>query len=351
MPGTNTPDTLTLFRKKVWTITGIVALVVCVLLILKTAFPVLLLILMSALIAILLRGTASYLARKTGMKSWLAMLLTITVTLALITGVFWFIGAKLQAQIATFTDKLPVMVERAKSEVSKMPLGKRLMDRVSESQGQGDSGALKTAQVFFSSTFGVAGDLYVIFLLTLFFTATPMLYVDGMVKLLPDRARKRGRALIEKIGASLYKWFVGTLFSMTVVAILTGIGLSIIGVPLALTLALTAGILAFVPNFGPVIAMAIAVLVALLEGPQTALLVGGLYVLVQFLESNLITPLIQKKMVEIPPALIIAGQLLVGLFSGGIGLIVATPLMVMLMVVVQELWVKREDERVPVTVS
>ena len=90
---------------------------------------------------------------------------------------------------------------------------------------------------------------------------------------------------------------------MFVVFVLTSIGLLIIGVPLWLVLAIIAGLLNFIPNFGPLIAMIPAVLVGLLQGPQTALLIAGLYMLVQFLESNLITPTVQQKLVSIPPAL------------------------------------------------
>jgi predicted PurR-regulated permease PerM len=130
---------------------------------------------------------------------------------------------------------------------------------------------------------------------------------------------------------------------MLVVFVLTATGLLIIGVPMWLVLALIAGILNFIPNFGPLIALIPAVLVALLQGPSTAAWVAGLYMCVQIAESNFITPMVQQKLINIPPALIIIAQLLIAPLSGGWGLVVATPLMILIIVLVQELYIKKQD--------
>jgi predicted PurR-regulated permease PerM len=108
--------------------------------------------------------------------------------------------------------------------------------------------------------------------------------------------------------------------------VLTWLGLTLLGVPLALILAVLAGLLAFIPNIGPVIAAVPAVLLSLLEGPQMALYVALLYIGVQTVESYLITPFIQRRTVSLPPALTIAAQFLLGMQAGGFGLFVATPL-------------------------
>jgi predicted PurR-regulated permease PerM len=73
--------------------------------------------------------------------------------------------------------------------------------------------------------------------------------------------------------------------------------------------------------------------------------VAGLYILVQVIESNFITPQVQKRLIELPPALIIIAQLLMGVLTGGWGLLLATPLMAILMILVQELWVKKQDAK------
>ena len=131
---------------------------------------------------------------------------------------------------------------------------------------------------------------------------------------------------------------------MLVVTILTATALGIMGIPMWLLLALIAGLLNFIPNFGPIIAMIPAVLVALSQSPSMALWVAGVYIAIQVVESNLITPLVQNKMLHIPPAMIIIAQMLIAPFSGGWGLVLATPLMVIVMVLVQELYVKRQGK-------
>ena len=130
---------------------------------------------------------------------------------------------------------------------------------------------------------------------------------------------------------------------MFVVFVLTAIGLAIIGIPLWLVLAILAGLISFIPNFGPLIAFIPALLVALMQSPQTAALVAGLYILIQFIESNFITTLVQKKLLNMPPALIIIAQLIMGLLTGAWGLVLATPIIVIVIVLVQELYLKNRD--------
>ncbi|RYZ61039.1 MAG: AI-2E family transporter, partial [Chitinophagaceae bacterium] len=192
--------------------------------------------------------------------------------------------------------------------------------------------------------FGVLGDIYIVLFLGIFFTVSPKSYINGVVALVPPTGKAKADDIAEKLGASLSRWLKGQIFAMLVVFVLTAIGLLIIDVPMWLVLALMAGLLNFIPNFGPLIAMIPALLVGFLQGPTTALIVGGLYILVQTLESNFITPQIQKRMLSIPPALIIIAQLIMGVLTGGWGLVLATPVMVVLMVLVRELYLVHFDE-------
>jgi len=130
---------------------------------------------------------------------------------------------------------------------------------------------------------------------------------------------------------------------MFVVFVLTAIGLAIIGMPFWIVLALLAGLISFIPNFGPLIALIPAVLVALMQSPETAVLVVGLYILIQFIESNFITTLVQQKLLNMPPAIIIIAQLLMGALTGGWGLVLATPLTVIVIILVQELYLKNRS--------
>lgn len=142
----------------------------------------------------------------------------------------------------------------------------------------------------------------------------------------------------------LGQWLKASLLSMLFVSICNGVGLVILGVPMALILAVIAGLLNFIPNFGPLIALIPAALVAMLEGPQTMLYVVILYVAVQVLESTLIRPPLQHKHIHMPPALLIVSQIGMGTLAGAWGVIMATPLVGIGIVLVEQLYMKRQDK-------
>jgi predicted PurR-regulated permease PerM len=127
---------------------------------------------------------------------------------------------------------------------------------------------------------------------------------------------------------------------MMLVFVLTGLGLWAIGLPAALALALLAGLAEFVPLIGPVVAAIPALLIALAEGWQTALWTLLLYLAIQQVESNLIMPLVQHRVVSLPPAVALFAVVAFGLLFGSLGVLFATPLAVVIFVAVKKLWVR-----------
>ncbi|MBA2498927.1 MAG: AI-2E family transporter [Chitinophagaceae bacterium] len=335
-------DPMTGFRKKVWTALSIAALFIIIIWIIKISFNVLLLVLAGALIALYFHGLSGLLHRNLRLPEKISLLVSILGSFLLLFLFFWFAGDRVQQQFKDLGDTLPSAFENFKERLNESPAGREVMDRVSSGANTGKISSF--IQSFFRSTFGVIGDIYVVLFLGIFFTASPSIYIDGMLKLVPPKAREEADKVVKKVGFTLTKWLKGQLFSMFVVFALTAIGLAIIGVPLWLVLSLIAGLLSFIPNFGPLIALIPAVLVGLMQSPTTALLIAGLYILVQALESNLIMPQIQKKLINMPPAVIILAQLFMGVLIGGWGLILATPLVAIIIVLVQELYIKKQEE-------
>ena len=139
---------------------------------------------------------------------------------------------------------------------------------------------------------------------------------------------------------ALWHWLGGRFGLMILNGGLTALGLWLLGVPLAPTLGLIAGLLNFVPNFGPWIAAVPAVLIAFLQSPQQALYVALLYLILQSIDAYLLTPLVDRKSVELPPVLTITAQVLLGLAFGFIGLLLASPLTAAAMILVQKLYVE-----------
>lgn len=331
------------FRKKIWTVAAIFTFTVGLLLFFKATFNVLLLILAGCLIAIYFRALTAFIYHKTKWKEGICVALSIFTTLIIVVALFWLIGAKVQSQIVELVETLPKDIANAKSWLNDTSIGEKIIDEAASKK------SMEKAQVytgkFFQTTFGVFGDLYVIFFIGIFITIAPQTYIDGFLKLIPAKGKGKAEHLLDKVGEQLKKWLKGKLFSMLVVFILTAIGLAIIGMPLWLVLALLAGLISFIPNFGPLLALIPAALVALSISTETALFVIGLYIVVQFIESNFITPYIQNKLISMPPALILVAQLFMGALSGGWGLILATPLVLILMILVEELYVKKNHAK------
>ncbi len=325
--------------RKVWKAGWVLALIVILVLLAKATFSVLLLVFAGALIAIFFRGFGRMICRWTGWKSSYSLVVAVVFTFLFIAGLLWLIGAKVAGQTAELSETLPATVENVKRQLNSTSWGRSIVEKASSPESI--KKAKEVVDTLFKSTFGVFGDLYVVIIIGIFFTVSPNLYSSGFLKLVPKKSRSKTKKVLQKIAGSLEKWLKGKIFAMFVVFVLTAIGLLILGLPMWLALALLAGALNFIPNFGPLIAMIPAVLVASMQGFTTALIVAGLYILIQVLESNFITPTVQRKLINIPPALIIIAQLLISPFSGGWGLVLATPLMVILMVILQHTWVQR----------
>lgn len=336
------PENNLSFQKKVWITTAIIAFTVCLLLIFKATFSVFLLILAGTLISIFFRGISDFIMRKTKWKEKVCVTISILGTLLIVAGLFWLIGAKVQNQVTDLMETLPKTIENVQEKMHNSALGEKIINTLSTKNSTDKVQVF--AGEFFQSTFGVFGDVYVILFIAIFFTIAPQSYIKGIVELIPVKGQKKANEVIDKLGRQLRNWIKGKLFSMFIVFVLTAIGLAIIGIPLWLVLALLAGLISFIPNFGPLLALIPAVLVGLMQSPQTAALVVGLYVLIQFVESNFITTLVQQKLLDLPPALIIITQLLMGALTGGWGLILATPIIVILIVLVQELYIKERDQ-------
>ena len=329
------------FREKVWMTVGILAFSIIVLLVIKASFGVFLLVLAGAVIAIFFRGISNFIQRKTKWNENVCVAISIVGSLFIITGLFLLIGAKVQTQIIELLETLPKTIDNARVKLNDSSIGAKIVDKLSSKE------SMKKAQVFaaqfFQSTFGIFGDIYVILFTGIFFTISPKTYTRGMVQLIPVNGQEKAVQVLDKLGEQLRNWLKGKLFSMFIVFVLTAIGLAIIGIPLWLVLALLAGLISFIPNFGPLLSLVPALLVALMQSPTTAALVVGLYVLIQFIESNFITTLVQKKLLNMPPALIIIAQLIMGALTGGWGLVLATPLTVIVIVLVQELYLKNRS--------
>ncbi len=182
--------------QRIWLKGGIYAFIVNILLFLKATFSVFLLILAGALIALFFHGFSSLICRKTKWKPKVCLAISVFATLLLLAGLFWFVGNKVQSQIAELSDKLPSTIQNVRNQLSQNPIGKKVMDKISS------PGTMKRAQgvanTFFKTTFGVFGDVYVVIFIGIFFTVSPQVYKEGVVKLVPKKGQQKARRCIKQ---------------------------------------------------------------------------------------------------------------------------------------------------------
>ena len=192
----------------------------------------------------------------------------------------------------------------------------------------------------FSVASGLLGNLVVIFFVGVFTVADPGTYRRGILALLPKARRARVGEVLDEMAGTLRDWLVGQLAAAVLIALSTWAGLWLIGMPGAFLLGLQAGLFNFIPYLGPVIAAAPIALAALSQGTSMLLWALGVHAVIQTLEGYVLTPLIQRRAVDVPPVLSLASLTLFGALFGAMGVALATPLVAVLKVAVTRLYVE-----------
>jgi len=176
-------------------------------------------------------------------------------------------------------------------------------------------------------TVSAVGNFFIVLFLGLTFAAQPSVYRKGLLSMMPSRHRARATVIVDRIGETLERWLIAQMLTMAAVFLVTWIGLSLIGIQSAFILGIQAGLLAFIPTVGALVAGLIVVLASFASGWVAALSAFILFVGVHALESYILTPILQRQALEIPPATLFAFQILLGVVFGIWGLALALPLM------------------------
>lgn len=165
------------------------------------------------------------------------------------------------------------------------------------------SGGAIVSQTFrlLLGTVSAVGNLFIVLFLGLTFAAQPTVYRKGLLFMTPARYRAPAAVIIDRIGETLERWLMAQIVTMFAVFLVTSIGLAIIGIPGAFILGIQAGLLAFIPTVGALIAGLIVVLASLASGWVAAASALVLFLGVHALESYILTPIIQRQALEIPP--------------------------------------------------
>lgn len=322
---------------------GILLAAISVVLFVYYAIDVVLLFFGAVLLAIFLRGLADLIRRNSRMSEGMAVLLVSFLLLVVLAAAIALLAPSITEQVKHLRDELPKSAAQVSNYISRYSLGRTIIDQLPSTADVmtkvEPSTVVTQVGGYFSSTVGAVGNFFVMILLAIYLAVEPKFYAGGFTKLFPGRVRPRVTEVLTEIGTTLSWWLIGKSASMLFIGLLTWVGLWILGVPLSLTLGLIAGLLSFIPNFGPILSAVPAILLAFIESPGKAVYVLILFVVVQLIESNLVTPYIERQTVELPPALTVFAQLALSVLIGGVGLILATPLLAAVVVIVQSVYI------------
>lgn len=330
------------FTRRALIAAAIAALLIALVLIGWYLSQVLLVVFAAVLFAIALEGLARPFQRYARLPRPAAVILVVTLVVGLLSVAMVVGGPAVGDQVAQLGERIPDAVERIKEVMKEHVWGRLLLERLPrlERVVPADADILGRISGVFSTALGVIANTAIIFVIGFYLALDPAPYVTGTVHLVPMAYRGRASEVIEALGHALRWWLVGRFSAMVAVGVLTAFGLWLIGMPLVLALGLIAGLLSFVPYFGPIVSAIPAILIALVEGPLPAVQVVLIYVTVQFLEGNFVTPLIQVRAVSLPPAVLLSAQVLMGVLFGLLGVLLATPFTVALIVMVQMLYIR-----------
>ena len=334
MARTPTPESEHIFVRRALIVLGLAALFFLV-----WQLRILFLMLFGAVvIASIFRAVADTICRFTRLPGAVATGLAILLVLGTLGGLVALFGAHVGQQVATLRETLPAAWRALEQRIGDIGLSDQLDRLVASITTPGGSNLSGFGRTLLSIGSGIA-DLLVVIFAGIYLATQPNFYRIGAIKLVPPARRKVAAEAMLESERALRLWLKGQAIAMLVVGFTTGIGLWALGMPSALVLGLIAGLLEFIPFAGPIIAAVPALLLALAVSPELALWVALLYLAVQQLEGNLLTPLVQQYAVDLPGAVLLFSLIGFGMLFGTLGVILAAPLAVVTMVLVKRLYV------------
>jgi predicted PurR-regulated permease PerM len=258
--------------------------------------------------------------------------------------------------IGTLALIIPTFADQANELVDQLPAIVNDLQQKAHDIGGGNAGA--DIQQFFQryteqpseligplasiglSVAGVLGAIVLMLITAFYMAVNPQPLIDGALALFPPERRDWARSVMDRLRASWIGWMQGVAVDMVITGVLLYIGLSLIGLQYAIFFAVFSAILVLIPYFGSIAGAIPPTLFALTDSTGTALLALGIYVLIQQIESNVTIPLVMANRVKLHPALVAVGVVVIGQLFGFIGLFVAVPILSLIVIAVDELWVK-----------
>jgi len=283
---------------------SLVALFIAVALFSWAVIDVLLLAFLGVLVGLVLRTLAKPIARRTFFSNQGALAVVMVLIVLLLTVMGWLLVPEIVAQ----AEQLGIQIRDGLNQLEVIlseQLGLEGFGDFLGNNGQPFSPANMLTRVVdtFTLTLTILGNALFVMFIGLFVAFDSHLYRRGVVSLIPVDGRDRAQEVIDAIVQGLRDWLLGRIISMVVIGVVISSGLGLLNIPLALVLGVIAALLEFVPVLGPLVASVPGILIALTESPLQAIYVILFYLVVQQLEGNVLTPIVQQQVVSLPPAL------------------------------------------------
>lgn len=323
-------------------ILAFVAVTLLLLVILSYTIDVLVIGFMGLLLAILLNGVSHAISNRTGLPYRGALLLVIMLLVLLISGIIWWSAPTVVSQVTQLAEQLPASADYIEERFGETDALEEIIDEpptLAEITPARED-MLSRLTGLFSTTLGMITNLILVLAIGIFLAVEPQLYMEGVISLFPVERRARIREVMEALAATLRIWLVSRGISMVIIGIFTTLGLVIIGVPFPVGLGIVAASFELIPNIGPILAAIPAVMLTLPENTDKTLYVVILYLILNVIEANVISPVVERTAVKLPPALTITMQILLGVLIGPIGVFIAPPLTAIGIVLVRMLYVE-----------
>jgi predicted PurR-regulated permease PerM len=261
-----------------------------------------------------------------------------------------FAGTTIGAQFEALREVVTAQFNRLVAFVGSLGLIPKNRPTDMGSQLLGGVGRLTSAV---GSVIGAVTSVIAMIVIGIFLAAEPRIYDRGIAWMLPLRARAGFYRIAEHVGFTVRRLLFGRLVGMLFEGVFTWLMLSIGGIPMAGLLGLVTGVLAFIPNIGAITSGVLMVAVGFSAGAHQGVYAIFVYFFVQNIDGYLVVPYIARKTVDLPPALVLAMQLLMGALLGILGVLFADPILATLKVVLVDLSKQRavEEEDAPKVVS
>ena len=308
-------------------------------------FDVVLLLTGAVLVAVLLHVVASPL-RKIRLPKAFALVIAGLLILAVIAGVFYLFGSGMGNELQEILRRAEEGQKQITQSLQGSIFGKTLLSHAKE----GTFSLPDLLEGAFRISAGFLAAMVIAIVTGAFFAAEPALYREGLSLLFPKSYRKGADETIVYLAGALRLWTIGQLIEMTLVGATVGVAVSLVGLPSPYALAAIAGVAQFVPYLGPIIAMIPSVLVATTISWTALVWTIVAYLLIHQFDGYVVMPIIQRRMVSVPPALMLLSIVALGEAFGAMATVFAAPITVLLYVLVTKLYLRdtlHEEVAVP----